>query len=154
MIRQVFLDLSYPLVMTNSLLLKMAMDSSLIYPLNMVFFYSYVNVYQKVPVQYLHHFSPLSAFVWTFAGDLCCVFKPRWETWTSRSRSALWKWFNPWGRIRDFPEIGVPRARWMMLDGFQWTIASYRIVRNGWWLGVPLFQETSIWSVGNGILST
>ena len=43
-------NMIYPLVMTNSLLLKMAIYSgfSMIFPWKMVIFHSYVNVYQRV----------------------------------------------------------------------------------------------------------
>ena len=46
-----------------------------------------------------------------------------------------------WG----FParKMGGTQARWMVFVN-----GKHPIVRNGWWLGVALFQETPIWSLG------
>ena len=46
--------------------------------------------------------------------------------------------FDIWG----FPKMGVPQ-KWMVYKGKSHT--------NGWWLGVPLFVETTIWPYINHV---
>ena len=65
-------------------------------------------------------------------------------------------WFRPlWNNLKvgesvgimiphvcGFPSLlGYPQARWMVF--LSWKIPIY----NGWWLGVALFQETSMWKM-------
>ena len=49
-------------------------------------------------------------------------------------------WEYTWG----FPSMVDPKNGWVLLRKIPF--------RNGWWLGVPLFQETSIW-IGQGLIN-
>ena len=57
--------------------------------------------------------------------------KHRTECWICQPR-IIWDLFLGVSIV-----IGLPPARWMVYKGKSHS--------NGWWLGVPLFQETSMW---------